>query len=437
MPFLIQYRRPGELQLYGSVVLVNSEVLQWGNTTFAPTYSLIETAVESDYFTILHDSGNIYFHNGLKVNLEFAIASNSSAIINSNFILGDMLELQQGKLVLASDTQIILSNVSAFITCPNGTYGTGNISIYDSKVNFHNNFGVAVLNGSVSVFGVSTVEFQKFNIRNLHLGASYDSVSIVGNGLVVAGIADGFGSVEAIGSGLNISGRFAIQGYIQANNSQLVISQNGTLVLSESNDLSMNNAVLLLGGTINGDVQIPPNSLLNTTNNNATINGNLTNNGTLHVAENRVLLVHGNFAQGSTGIIQVDLVNTNQSAINITDASVVIGGYLRFKLTKKPFLHSAKFPILGAVNSTISGNFNNNTAFAVEHSVVMRSLKLETEGNIIYIVYDFNPRDVEAWEWAVISVSGALIIGIAVVCILRFRARRDAYEEIPLPKRTT
>jgi hypothetical protein len=62
-------------------------------------------------------------------------------------------------------------------------------------------------------------------------------------------------------------------------------------------------------------------------------------------------------------------------------------GDLKYKLTKKPFLHSAKFPILSAINSVINGSFNNKTATASEASTVQRNLQVETEGNIIYIMY--------------------------------------------------
>ena len=53
------------------------------------------------------------------------------------------------------------------------------------------------------------------------------------------------------------------------------------------------NATVLLGGIIKGDIDIPQTSFVNTTYDNSTILGNVVNQGVLHVAENRVLLIHG------------------------------------------------------------------------------------------------------------------------------------------------
>jgi hypothetical protein len=194
--------------------------------------------------------------------------------------------------------------------------------------------------------------------------------------------------------------------------------------------LSIENSTVLLGGIIRGDIEIPETSFLNTTTDNSTIFGNLYNRGILHVAENRILLVKGNFTQVDTGILNVDLVNSNQSAINITNATVTIAGNLQYKITKKPFLHSAKYPILGAENSVINGYFNNHTARALETSTVHRDLKVEIEGNIIYIIYDFSIDDVEPWEWVVIGVSASFLFIIAIICIAKFRVNRE-YQTIP------
>ena len=53
------------------------------------------------------------------------------------------------------------------------------------------------------------------------------------------------------------------------------------------------NATIFLGGYIKGDVEIPETSYVNTTAENSTIFGNVVNKGALHVAENRILLIHG------------------------------------------------------------------------------------------------------------------------------------------------
>lgn len=419
----------GDLLLYGETSLSHESSILWGNTTLAPVASSsINSMVETNDLTIL-PGFFAEFPAGLEVNSQLVLAGNCSLSIQDTFLLGDVQELRSGKLILASNTTLTLSNAASLITCPNGTFGTGNISIYDSQVNFDNPV-LTVFNGSVFVSGTSTVQFIHTNVRNLHLGSDSDNVIIMGNDFGVSGIADGYGTLRITGAGWNISGLFAINGPIQATNTNIIATKNSTLILSPPDAFDFQNTTIQLAGNIQGNILITETSFLNTTYDNSTIIGNVENRGILHVAENHILFVKGNFAQLSTAVLRVDLMNVNQSAINITNAtSVVIAGDLQYRIAKKPFLHSAKYPIVSTLDVEISGKFNNNTASALSASTVTRLLKIEVDPKIIYIVYDFKVKDVEAWEWAVISIVIAVVVAVAITCIIRFRTNR-AYQTI-------
>jgi len=166
---------------------------------------------------------------------------------------------------------------------------------------------------------------------------------------------------------------------------------------------------------------------LNVTSFNATVFGNVINRGIVHVAETHALVVNGNYYQYADGTLEVDLTATNGSALNITN-STTLNGNLLYKITKKPFLKSAKFPVVTSLNLEIDGSFVG-TANPLEGSIITRELKLEYHPKIIYVIYDFNVKDVDKWEWLAIGLVGGFVV-LATIFVLAKCWRRRKYDTI-------
>ncbi|MEI6323565.1 MAG: hypothetical protein WCP60_10725, partial [bacterium] len=121
---------------------------------------------------------------------------------------------------------------------------------------------------------------------------------------------------------------------VAATYSSLTFQPNGILNITPTGNLTItsnvnvnNNGTVILNGVFNTpNLTLTPGSLLN---GNGTLNGNLINNGTVSPGNSPgTLTINGNYTQGSTGVLNIEVASAGSFDQLIVNGSVLLGGTL-------------------------------------------------------------------------------------------------------------
>jgi len=201
------------------------------------------------------------------------------------------------------------------------------------------------------------------------------------------------------------------------------------------------NATVLFAGYIAGNVNVAPNTTFQLyEGSNATLNGNLVNNGTLVLTGDHPLHVYGTVDLGSNGFVEASLTDDKEAPLIVTGGNLALAGELGYNLVKKPLLKSEKFLLaqLNSVHSNITnstivylvtGTFNG-TAYALKGSEIDRDLNIEYNSGSVLILYGFKVADVDAWMWVVFSIIVVVLIAAVIAVFIKCRSRHN-YQPVP------
>lgn len=268
-----------------------------------------------------------------------------TTIISGNNSYTGVTHIQNGTLVVQGSSSLGSSDVIL-----QGTVQTiGTLSVGDDStpptipnLSWGSNGVVAVTPGSNSLIVAGLMSNSggggSFNIDPLAAGNTT-------NLLITFGSQSGFTSDSYTIAG--ISGYSFIQdeitkevlGYL-ATNANLVVSTNCTI---SSNAAQLSSMTIATEGNVNGI---------------GNLNGNLTNNGTLAPGYSTgTLTINGNFTQNSSGILQINVADSNTYGTLQVNGNTALSGMLKITPINQALAYGEK---LTFINSTgpIKGNFD-------------------------------------------------------------------------------
>jgi hypothetical protein len=292
-----------------------------------------------------------------------------------------------------------LSNVS-FILAGKNNLNVSNLNFNSDKIKINN----------------TGTPFITFNVNN---NATFDgNLTVPGEIVINSGAQVTFNGTINLSGGLNADVDSTTQ--VRATGSLFVGRDISFIGHNENNSFVVNNANITASSINLNTFQLR--SYSGTT----ILNGNVTNNGSIHIFESSSVIVHGNYIQvANASFGAFDLDNSNDRPINlVVNGHASIDGAIKFNTseTEKSFVVT----VIHATNG-LSGNFTTShfegDALQFKPQLIVNSSSVQISINPPAKPWHKQPW----WVWLLVGVAAftVLVLIVIIVRVVRNRARYE------------